>query len=143
MFRCFNCGKSFDNDEIFELVDNLGTIKEPPYYVSYVCPYCKSNEYKPFIKDRVSRRQVIDTLLDVMLLLNDFDSKICSAFNSAATDNTGLDYGRSKLFDFLTRLSEDDEFNLPRNIDEKIFSMKLPGEASDVYEILTRNIEGD
>lgn len=143
MFRCFNCGKSFDNDEILELQDNLGTIKNPPYKVSYVCPHCKSNEYKSFLKDRTSRRRTIEVIIDVMVLLNEFDEKICAAFNSRATDSTGLDFGRNKLFEFLTEIAEGEDFDLPRNIDDKVFSMKMPSQASEVYEILTRNIEGD
>ncbi len=143
MFRCFNCGKSFDNDEILEMHETLGTIKEPPYEVSYVCPHCKSNEYRPFIKDRVSRRKVIEVLIDVMLLLNDFDEKICAALNSTATDNTGLDFGRSKLFGFLVSLAENEDFDLPRNIDEKIFDMENAVQASEVEKTLTKNIEGE
>lgn len=142
MFRCFNCGKSFDNDEILELAENDG-FREGPYRTSYVCPHCGCNEYKPFLKDRISRRQTIDVLVDVMVLLNEFDEKICQAFHECATESTGLDYGRGKLYEYLCEISEGEDFDLPRNIDDKIFSMKMPSQASEVYEILTRNIEGD
>ena len=143
MFRCFNCGKAFDNDEILELSETLGTIKEPPSKVSYVCPYCKCNMYKPFIKDSISRRQIIDSLIDVMQKLNIFEHKLSETFNSSATNGTELDVARSNLFELFTVLAGDDEFALPRNIDEKIFYMMNTQEASALYEILTKNIEGD
>ena len=142
MFRCFDCGKSFDDDEILELAENDG-FREGPYRTSYVCPHCKCNMYKPFLKDRVSRRRVIEALLDVMLMLNEFDEKICSAFNSTATKETGLDYGRNKIFEFLVELAEGDEFDVPKNIDDLLFNMQTMKQASKVAEILTRNIEGD
>ena len=142
MFRCFDCGKSFDNDEILELKENDG-FREGPHRTSFACPYCKGNHYRPFIKDKVSRRRVVDELLDVLLLLNSFDTKLCSIFNNCATDDTELDFARSKLYEFLVELAENEDFDLPKNIDDKVFGMKTVSDAAEVMNILTRNIEGD
>ena len=140
MFRCFDCGKSFDDDDILELSENDG-FREGPYRTSYVCPHCKGNTYRPFIKDKISRRRVIDELLDILLLLNVFDEKLCGVFNSTATEDTEFDFARSKAFDFLVELAENEDFDLPRNIDDKVFRMKTVADAQDVMNILTRNIE--
>ena len=140
MFRCFDCGKSFDDDEILELADNDG-FREGPHRTSYVCPHCKGSHYRPFMKDKVSIRQVLEELLDVMCLLNTFDDKLLAVFNREATDNTELYYARCKIVDFITSICEDEDFDLPRNIDDKVFRMKTVADAQDVMNILTRNIE--
>ena len=140
MFRCLECGEAFE--ETLEIQETHG-LSHPPYEKRYVCPYCKGSTYRPFTKDSISRTKVIDELLDVMQKLNQFDNSICGAFNSTATDDTGLDFARSKLFELFTVLAEDDVFSLPRDIDCKIFDMRTNAEAAAVMALLTKNIEGD
>ena len=140
MFRCLECRRAFE--ETLELIDPIG-LDSPPYKKIYVCPHCKQNYYKPFVKDSISRREVIDKLIDVMQKLNIFEHKISEAFNSCATDGTELDYARSELFELFTVLAANDEFDLPRDIDAKIFDMVSSQEAAAVMGILTKNIEED
>ena len=140
MFRCLECGEAFE--ETLEIKETHG-LSTPPYETRYVCPKCKGNNYKPFIKDAISRRQVIDKLIDIMQKLNIFEQKLSETFNSTATNGTELDFARNYMFELLTVLAGDDEFMLPRNIDEKIFDMVSTQEAAAVERILTKNIEGD
>ena len=140
MFRCLECGEAFE--ETLEIIETHG-LDTPPYEKRFVCPECKSNRYKPFTKDSISRRQVIDRLIDIMQKLNIFEHKISEAFNSCATDDTELDYARRELFELFTVLAGGDEFDLPGDIDAKIFGMVSSQEAAAVMGILTKNIEGD
>ena len=140
MFRCFDCGKSFDDDEILELAENDG-FREGPHRTSYVCPHCKGSHYRPFMKDKVSIRQVLEELLDVMCLLNTFDDKLLAVFNREATDNTELYYARCKMVDFITSICEDEDFDLPRNTDGALLGARGIVDARELMDVLTRNID--
>lgn len=138
MFRCLDCKAAFD--EPLHLTETHG-LDNPPFEDRYVCPRCRSGNYKPFVKDEFSRRQIIRDLLEIMTDLNEFNSVVSDAFNSTALENTAFDWARGNLYELLTVLSADTEFNLPNNIDDWIFKMKSEADKQKVYAALVENIE--
>ena len=132
MFRCLECGKAFDRPLEFE---------EAHDEVWYLCPHCKENHYKPFVKDRVSRREVLEELCEALACLNRFDYLVSNALNSTALNDTEFDYGRSKLYETICLVAGDAEFDLPRDIDVALFGMKTDKQVFEALETLTKNIE--
>lgn len=140
MFRCLECGKGFK--EPLKVEERHG-LESPPFEESYVCPSCKGSAYKPFIKDEISRREMLDSLIDIMRHLNEFEYAVCDTFSETALDDTGVDYARSDLYDLLLKVAGDDEFELPFDIDEKVFALRTEVEGETVFATLTKNIEGE
>ena len=70
MFRCLECGIKFE--KTLELIETHG-LDTPPFEKRYVCPECKGSGYKPLVKDNISRREVLDKLVDIMRALNEFE----------------------------------------------------------------------
>jgi hypothetical protein len=138
MFRCLDCKAAFD--EPLHLVETHG-LDTPPFEDRYVCPRCKSGHYKPFVQDEFSRRQIIKDLLEIMADLNEFNSVVSDAFNSNALEDTAFDCARGNLYELLTVISADTEFDLPNNIDDWIFKMKSEAAKQKVYATLVENIE--
>lgn len=132
MFRCLECGKEFE----FPLEK-----EEAHGEVWYLCPHCKENHYKPFVKDEVGRREVLEELCEALACLNRFDYLVSNALNSTALDDTEFDYGRSKLYETICAVAGDAEFDLPRDIDVALFGMKTDKQVFEVVQALTKNIE--
>lgn len=138
MFRCLDCGKEFD--ETLEILETHG-LDTPPYEKRYVCPFCKGSGYKPFIKDEFSRREVLESAVLIMRRLNVFENKICSVFNSFATEGSELCSAIGDLYELIVLLSGDDEFRIPDEVCDKIFTIQTYEEAHSVLKVLTKNIE--
>lgn len=138
MFRCLECGAKFK--ETLELTETHG-LDTPPFEKRYVCPECRGSSYKPLIKDSISRRDVLDKLIDIMQALNEFEYAVCDLFNETALDGTRFDVARSDMFELLISVAGDDEFKLPRDIDVKIFDTRSTLEAEKLFYVLTNNIE--
>lgn len=132
MFRCLECGEAFKFPR---------EIEEAHGEKWYLCPHCGENHYKPFVRDEISRREVLEKLCEAMMLLNCFDSGICGVFNSVALEKTDFDFARSELYDAIVYVAGDSEFDLPSDITDKICEMKTQKDTSEVFEKLTYNIE--
>lgn len=132
MFRCLECGKEFEMPyESIEAHDE----------VWYLCPHCKENHYKPFVKDRVSRREILEKLCEILAYFNKFESLVTDVFNSTALDDTDFDWGRSALYETICVVAGDSEFDLPSDIDLVLFKMKTDKQIFEAMQILTKNIE--
>lgn len=140
MFRCLDCMAAFD--EPLHLTETHG-FDNPPFEDRYVCPRCRGGNYKPFVKDEFSRRQIIKDLLEIMADLNKFNSVVSDAFNSNALEDTAFDWARGNLYELLTVLSADTEFDLPNNIEDWVFAMRSEDNKQNVYSALVENIEED
>jgi DNA-directed RNA polymerase subunit RPC12/RpoP len=138
LYRCLECGHEFEEPRKITETHGLDT---PPYEILYVCPECQSHGFKCKLDNSYSRTEIIDKLVDIMQALNEFDHSLCAALNLCATDGTLLDDARGKIFELLTVLAGDDEFELPSDTDDKVFSMQKPAEVHEVYKILTKSIE--
>lgn len=138
MFRCLDCRTLFK--EPLELKERHG-LDTPPFESRYYCPKCKGSSYKPLIRDAISRREVLDSLVGIMQALNEFEYAFCDVFSGSALDGTKFDTAHSDLFELMISIAGDSEFELPGDIDDKLFDMKSSVQAAAVYEILTTNIE--
>lgn len=138
MFKCLNCKAVFEEPK--HLTERHG-FSNPPFEDWYVCPKCKETGYKPLIRNEIGRREMLSQLVDIMRSLNEFEHSVCDALNSTALDDTEFDVARSDLFELIISVAGSDEFELPNDIDAKIFDMRSDGESKGVYEILTKNIE--
>jgi DNA-directed RNA polymerase subunit RPC12/RpoP len=132
MFRCLECGKAFERTR---------EIEEAHGEKWYVCPHCGEHHYKPFIENRMDRREVIERAVDVMRNLNTFRSLIEKAFNSCCFDGSDIDFAMGDLHDLIVYAAGDSEFDLPDNISDKIFDVKTEAQASKLFDELTYNIE--
>lgn len=132
MFRCFECGKAFERTR---------EIEEAHGEKWYVCPHCGENHYKPFVKNQMERREVIERAVNIMRNLNSFRSLIEKALNSACLDGTDVDFAMSDLHDLIVYAAGDAEFDLPDDISDKILDAKTEAQASALYDELTYNIE--
>ena len=140
MFRCLDCGEKFR--EPIKLTETHG-LSTPPYEKTYVCPTCKGHGYKPLIRDSISRREVLDKLVDIMKSLNMFERAVCEVFGETCFDGNSFDFARSDMYELIVSVAGDSEFDLPRDIDSKIFDMRTNSEAAAVMALLTKNIEGE
>lgn len=138
MFKCLDCKKKFDEPM---LIEETHGFTNPPFENRYVCPHCKSTDYKFLLKDTISRRRIIADLLEVMVRMNDFEFLVSDAFNSCALEDTAFDEARGMLFDLLMVLSGDEVFSLPSGIDERIFYLRTDRAKNMLFEDLTANIE--
>ena len=138
MFRCLDCKKKFDEPM---LIEETHGFTNPPFENRYVCPHCRSTNYKLMLKDTFSRRRIIADVLEIMVRMNDFEFLVSDAFNSTALEDTAFDEARGMLYELLTVLSGDEVFALPHNIDEAIFSMRTDCKRQLVYGDLVYNIE--
>ncbi len=132
MFRCLECGEAFR----FPL-----EVEEAHGEKWYLCPHCKENRYKPFVRDEVSRREVLERAVGALAKLNRFREAVESAFNSCALDNTDFDFATSDMHELIVLAAGDAEFDLSEDITGKLFDMKTEGDAQKVFELLTKNIE--
>jgi hypothetical protein len=138
MYKCKECGATFDVP--FSIKENHG-FNDGSYEEWYVCPRCRDNNYVRYMNDNASRTEVVDKLVDILLILNNFDERICKCFNGCATENTELDEARSELCDFLVYLCNSEDFELPNDIDEKLIEMSTSSEAANVQGILLEYVE--
>ncbi len=138
MFRCLECGAKFS--ETLELIETHG-LDTPPFEKRYVCPHCRSSSYKPLIKDNVSRREVLDKLIDIMQALNEFEYAFCDLFSETALDGTKFDIARNDMYELMISVAGDDDFELPGDIDSKISDVRSTKEAEILFNALTNNIE--
>lgn len=132
MFRCLECGAAFQFPH---------EIEEAHGEKWYVCPHCGEHHYKPFIENRMDRREVIERAVDVMRNLNTFRSLIEKALNSCCFDGSDIDFAMGDLHDLIVYAAGDSEFDLPSNISDKIFDAKTEAQASKLFDELTYNIE--
>ncbi len=140
MFRCLECGEKFR--EPIELIETHG-LDTPPFEKIYVCPKCKGHGYKPLVRDSISRREVLDKLVDIMRLLNTFELAVCEVFGETCFDGNSFDTARSDMYELIVSVAGDSEFDLPRDIDSKIFDMRSSQEAAALIGVLTKNIGGE
>lgn len=138
MFRCLECGVKFG--ETLELLEIHG-LDMPPFEKRYVCPHCRGSSYQTLVKDEISRREVLDKLVNIMQALNEFEYAVCDLFNDTALDGSRFDVARSDMFELMIAVAGDDEFELPKDIDAKIFDFKTEKDAQILFNILTKNIE--
>ncbi len=138
MFRCLECGELFKEPLEYEETHGLDT---PPYEKMYVCPKCKGHGYSPLIKDTVSRREILDKLVDIMQALNEFEYAVCDTFSESALDDTRFDWARSDMYELILSIADIEPFKLPANIDDMIFSARSFQQTAAVYRELTKNIE--
>jgi DNA-directed RNA polymerase subunit RPC12/RpoP len=132
MFRCLECGKEFKTP--LEIEETHGERW-------HLCPHCKENHYKPFVKDEVSRRKILEKMCEILASLNTFESLVTDVFNSTAFDDTAFDWARSDLYELICRTAGDLEFDLPVDIDKKLFDMRTEKEVFEAFSELTKNIE--
>lgn len=138
MFKCLECGNKFS--ETLEIIETHG-LDTPPFEKRYVCPHCKSSNYRPLIKDSISRREVLDKLVGIMQALNEFEYAVCDALSQTALDGTKFDIARDEMFNLIINVAGENEFELPSDIDIKIFGAHSNATAQKLFYILTNNIE--
>lgn len=138
MFRCLECGAEFD---VPLCIKETHRLDNPPFEDRYVCQRCHGSNYKPFVKDVISRREVLEGMVDIMRLLNRFEASVCEAFNGSALDGSDFDFARGNLYELITVVAGDGEFDLPDYINEKLFDAKTEGEAFEALKDLVKNIE--
>lgn len=138
MFKCFECGDKFNYT--LEITETHG-LDTPPYEKRYVCPRCKGSGYKPLVKDEISRREVLDDLVDIMKALNEFKYAVCDALSESTLNGTKFDDAHYRLFELIVTVAGDSEIELPQNIEDKIFDTKTSVQTAALFKILTENIE--
>jgi predicted nucleic acid-binding Zn-ribbon protein len=132
MFRCLECGEDFEKPlEVEEAHDEIW----------HLCPHCKENNFKPFVKDYVDRKETLEKLCEALACLNRFESRVTDALNSNALNDTEFYYGRSELYETICLVAGDSEFDLPSDIAIVLSEMKTDSQVFEAMQILTKNIE--
>lgn len=138
MYKCLECGHTFDRPGTYE--ESHG-FNYGPSEVWSVCPFCKENHYVPMMKDEIGLVESVDVMLEVMMMLNQFDAAITQAFNAETLVGSRIEEARSKLCDFMIYACCNSELDLPNDMEEKLWNMRTEKDLDKVCFELYQNIE--